>query len=128
MPKLKLDWGGWTYGLFKVMISGGAGSVVSALGATVIDNKDFAMGSANFFHMMYLTFLLHLAINGFMYLQKTPLPEPIEVETTVQTFRKTPGGPDVITTVKQTATVPLEEAPIPPQPSTGAQAVQKEKP
>ncbi len=103
-----LDWGGWTYGLIKGAISGGATSVYAAFGTALIDKNDFALGSAKSFQLIGLVFAFSAAMQTFAYLSKTPLPDTKKREESFATITQ-PGKPTVtVATVKETSVVPID--------------------
>lgn len=72
-----LDWGNWLYGLFSGLIGGGAGAVVSGVTVSVIDPKDWAIGSSHFLVLTGTLFLTHGVLSAFMFLKQQPLPKSL---------------------------------------------------
>jgi len=68
----------WLHGLGAALIGGGATSVVSAFGASMIDSAKFnlqsAHGVASTFGLMGITFLCGGILNTMFYLKQSPLP------------------------------------------------------
>lgn len=101
------DWLEWLYGLGKVAIAGGASSVVSAYATSGVLPTAAPVGSAAFYHIMWLTFCFHFAIHGFTYLQQSPLPKLTKVESSVKRISVEPGtGAIVEESIKKTGTEP----------------------
>ena len=67
-----LDWGGWIRGFVGALISGGASSVASGFGASVLDKSH----DINIFKLMALTFLFSGVISLAKFLQTQPVPAP----------------------------------------------------
>lgn len=110
-----LDWDGWSYGLIKGAIAGGATSVYAAFGALIVDPHDFAFGSAKSFKLIGWVFLFSALMQTFAYLSKSPLPEKITVEKTLtsQTTTDAKGGTVTVDKVveKTTQVVPIDAKP-----------------
>jgi zinc transporter ZupT len=68
----RLDWSTWTRGLIGAVVSGGAGSVASGFGATILDKSH----DLNIFKLMAITFAFSAVISLAKFLQTTPVPEP----------------------------------------------------
>ncbi len=83
----------WFRGLVAAFIGGGAGAVVAGVIVTgqTPEKYNFGSGLHNLVVMVLATFIANGILMAFAYLQKSPLPELEETETTV--------------TVKQTTTI-----------------------
>jgi hypothetical protein len=68
----------WLHGLLAAVISGAAGSFVTCLSAIGIapTHFNFSGGFKHVVGIMLLSALFHAGIGVFMYLQKSPLPDP----------------------------------------------------
>lgn len=85
---MRLNWETWLYGIFAALIGGGAGSVVSVIGTSiVIPGSVGVSGNAgwNSLKLMGVTFVVHAAIAVFAFLQKSPLPEKVLEVTETKT-------------------------------------------
>lgn len=92
---MKLDWAHWTYGLVAALIGGGAGSVTSAIGASMLAPGQFGVGGTqgwNTLKLMVITFAINGAIATFAFLKQSPLPSQLATvtETKTETISLTP--------------------------------------
>lgn len=101
----KLAWEQWIYSLMAGFIGGGANAVSSGVTASIIDPKDFAMGSPNGLKLMAGTFVGGGVLSAIFYLQKHPLPDII-TQTTVTTVSQPEPGTTVISKVQETEVKP----------------------
>ncbi len=109
MSGLKLNWGLWAYGLGAALIGGGAGSVTSVVGVSIVLPGQVGLsGNAgwNSLKLMAVTFLVHGGVSAFAYLSKSPLPP--QVETKLEVSQKTDTEGAVTTTASVTKTTPPE--------------------
>jgi len=105
---LTLDWGHWVYGLFAGSLGGAANAAASAISVTIVDPKNFAIGSAHSFEVMGGVFLITFMKDAALYLAQHPLPD-IKTVTTVETVVQKSNPPaTVTTTVEKTS---MEDAP-----------------
>jgi hypothetical protein len=83
---VKLNWGGWLYGLVSGFIGGGASAITSSIVLPSVDAKDFNFGGG--LHSLLLVagalFLVHGGMTAAAYLSKSPLPAAREVWTDEQ--------------------------------------------
>jgi len=106
-----LDWNGWSYGLIKGAIAGGATSVYAAFGALIVDPHDFAFGSAKSFKLIGWVFAFSALMQTFAYLSKSPLPDKIVVEKT-QTSQTTTDSKGAVVTIDKTVEKTTQVLPI----------------
>lgn len=104
-----LDWGSWFYGLVWGSMGGGANAVSGALGAAVVDAKDFAIGSLQSFKLMGAIFAMTFLKDAALYLAQRPLPTAIETVTTVETISAQSSPPALVTTTVQTTETKPQE-------------------
>lgn len=78
-------WRPWVRGLLTTVISGIAHSVVSALTAAGVapDRFNLAGGLHNLLTLIAVTGVVSGLISLFLFLQKSPIPEEVEVQTGV---------------------------------------------
>jgi hypothetical protein len=71
-----LDWGGWFRGLIGAFVSGGAGAIGGATGATMLDPKVFNLndGLGITLKLMGVAFLISGIVSLAKYLQTAPVP------------------------------------------------------
>jgi hypothetical protein len=83
---MKLDWGGWLYGLVGGFIGGGAGSIGAGFGGMLTDPEHFNLsgGMHHLFVLMGVSFLFSGITTAAAYLAKSPLPQSREVWTDEQ--------------------------------------------
>jgi hypothetical protein len=75
-----MDWASWTKGLFRALISGGAGAVASGFGDIAVESLHPTGHTANLSHTFYLMGATFLLTGGFRlaeYLQYHPIPDDI---------------------------------------------------
>lgn len=65
----------WLYGLGSGFIGGGSAAVVSGVTVSMIDPKDWALGTAHFFLLVGSLFVTHGLLSAFLYLKESPLPK-----------------------------------------------------
>lgn len=109
-PNGELNWGAWLYGLFAGAIAGGASAVVSGVTVSLLDPKDYGVGSGNFFTLVGTVFITNAAMSMFLYLKQSPLPS-VKTVTTVETVKQQQYPPAIVTTTVQETKI--EHAPDP---------------
>jgi hypothetical protein len=108
---MRLNWQAWVYGLFAALIGGGAGSVTSVIGVSIVLPGQVGLsGNAgwNSLKLMGVTFMVHGFVAAFAYLSKSPLPQ--RVETKVEVSQQTDTEGTVKTTASVTKTGPESKA------------------
>jgi len=71
-------WDDWLLGLWRSLVSGGAGAVVSSVQVSIKDPKDWGFHSWNTLELIASTFLITGIIHMAVFLQTHPAPEPIK--------------------------------------------------
>lgn len=108
-----LDWGNWFYGLISGIIGGGASAVTSGISVSMIDPKDWSIGSAKFFTLCGIVFLANGMLSAFFFLKQTPLP-PLARVTVTSVGRASDPNPMVTTKVETMAEIPKSpDLPLP---------------
>ena len=75
-----MDWANWSKGLFRSVISGGAGAVSAGFGDIAVDafhSTGHASDLGHTFYLMGATFILTAAFRLAEYLQAHPLPDDV---------------------------------------------------
>lgn len=112
-----LDWESWLYGLFAGAIGGGSSAVVSGVTVSLMDPKDYGVGSGKFLALVGTVFITNAAMSMFLYLKQSPLPR-IKTVTTVETVELQKNPPaKVTTTVQETkmSNEPVAVVDLPPK-------------
>lgn len=106
-----LDTGEWLRGLISAFIVGGSSAVTSGIVVSLKDPQHYSPGTADFFQLVGAVFLMSGLMGAMAFLRTKPLPDVKRVETSVQTT-EIPGKPTAtVTTVKETAVVPVVAPP-----------------
>lgn len=103
-----LDWGDWALGLWSAIITGGSSAVLSSVGLTMLDPKDFNVSEGKLWYLAGGLFCWNGFLGMLTFLRQKPAPSKL-VETTVQTFDQpaNPKATTVVTTTKETVLQPL---------------------
>lgn len=106
MPKdgrVQMQWSDWLYGLFSGAISGGASAVIAGVSVSLIDPKDWAVGTVKFFELVFSVFVSSGLLAGLNFMASHPLPSRTQTVTTVQAVEQK--GDTVVTTkIQETKT------------------------
>jgi hypothetical protein len=104
MAALRLDWGNWLYGLIAGFVGGGAGSVITALGAIGITPNSYNLNTqfGNTMRLAAFSFLINGFITMMAYLHQNPLPAKEPTTTVVETTVGPSKTPQTTTTIVTT--------------------------
>lgn len=98
----ELDTTDWLRGLVAAFVSGGASAVTSGMVVSINDPKDYAIGTAKFYNLVWSVFAIAGLFSAISFLRTKPIPD---LKTVVKTVEVTSGGaiPKVVTTVQETS-------------------------
>lgn len=105
----RFDWENWIRGLLAAFIGGGAGAVTGGVSASLIDPKDFSLGSQKFFALVVTIFVANGMITMMAYLHQNPVPPIKTITTTVETTEiQAHPAAKVTTTVEEKVVIPID--------------------
>jgi len=95
----------WFAGLVSAFLSGGAGAVTSGLSAIMIapDKFNIQAGLENTLKLMAVNFIVAGCFGFFTRLQKSPLPDVIQTDTTITTRAEVQGEEPILTVTRKTS-------------------------
>ena len=70
----RLDFSDWLYGLGAAFIGGGAGAVSAGLGVSMLDPKDWNLGTGKLYALVGSVFVINGLLNMMAFLREKPLP------------------------------------------------------
>jgi hypothetical protein len=68
----RLDFGDWLYGLGAAFIGGGAGAVSAGLGVSMLDPKDWNLGTGKLYALVGSVFVINGLLNMMAFLREKP--------------------------------------------------------
>ena len=89
----QLDFGQWAKGLLAAFIGGGSGAFSAGLSSMVVDPLDFNIYTAQFWKLIFGTFVISGLVPFFAYLHQNPVPDTKEVEKTTKTVSQGSAAP-----------------------------------
>lgn len=98
---LNLNWGIWAYGLVAAIITGAAGALITATGASLVLPNDVNTGAGlhNLLWLTGITAVFHGIVGAAAYLQKQPLPEIVKTTVDQTKTLNIPGEPQIVSKV-----------------------------
>jgi hypothetical protein len=81
----RLDFSDWLYGLGAAFIGGGAGAVSAGLGVSMLDPKDWNLGTGKLYALVGSVFVINGLLNMMAFLREKPLPD-------IKAVRASPNG------------------------------------